>query len=31
MLGKKWSEVVPADYERLLRELRLQPRVVRLS
>jgi hypothetical protein len=31
LLGKKWSEVVPADYERLLRELRLEPRVVRLS
>lgn len=31
LLGKKWSEVVPADYERLLRELRLRPRVVALS
>ena len=31
LLGKKWSEVVPADYERLLRELHLEPRVVRLS
>ena len=31
LLGKKWSEVVPTDYERLLRELRLEPRVVRLS
>jgi hypothetical protein len=31
LLGKKWSEVVPADYERLLRELRLEPRVLRLS
>ncbi len=31
LLGKKWSEVVPADYERLLSELRLEPRVVRLS
>ena len=31
LLGKKWSEVTPADYERLLRELRLEPRVVRLS
>jgi hypothetical protein len=31
LLGKKWSEVAPADYERLLRELRLEPRVVRLS
>jgi hypothetical protein len=31
LLQKKWSEVVPADYERLLSELRLEPRVVRLS
>jgi hypothetical protein len=31
LLGKRWSEVVPDDYERLLRELNLQPRVVRLG
>jgi len=31
LLGKRWSEVVPADYERLLRELNLKPRVVRLA
>lgn len=31
LLGKKWSDVVPADYERLLRELNLKPRVVALS
>jgi len=31
LLGKKWSEVVPADYVRLLREMRLEPRVLRLS
>ncbi|HEX4014192.1 MAG TPA: hypothetical protein VHX17_09950 [Candidatus Cybelea sp.] len=30
LLGKKWSEVVPADYERLLRDLSLRPRVVEL-
>ncbi len=30
LLGKAWSEVVPADYERLLRELQLKPRVVSL-
>lgn len=30
LLGKAWSEVVPADYERLLKELRLKPRVVSL-
>ncbi len=29
LLGKAWSEVVPADYERVLRELRLKPRVVK--
>jgi hypothetical protein len=28
LLGKAWSNVVPADYERLLRELRLKPRVI---
>ena len=31
LLGKAWSDVVPADYEGLLRELRLKPRVVRLA
>jgi hypothetical protein len=29
LLGKTWSEVVPEDYERVLRELRLKPRVVK--
>jgi hypothetical protein len=29
LLGKAWSEVVPADYERVLHELRLKPRVVK--
>ncbi|HLI95408.1 MAG TPA: hypothetical protein VKT72_04875 [Candidatus Baltobacteraceae bacterium] len=31
LLGKKWSEVTPDDYERLLHELHLKPRVVSLS
>lgn len=31
LLGKKWSDVVPADYEGLLRELALRPRVVELG
>jgi hypothetical protein len=31
LLGKAWSDVVPGDYERLLRELRLKPRVVQLD
>jgi hypothetical protein len=31
LLGKKWSEAVPADYERLLHELQLRPRVVALA
>jgi hypothetical protein len=31
LLGKAWSDVVPADYERLLKELRLKPRVLKLS
>jgi hypothetical protein len=31
LLGKAWSDVVPADYERVLRELRLKPRVVKLG
>ena len=30
LLGKPWSDVVPADYERLLHELALAPRVLRL-
>ena len=28
LLGKSWNDVVPADYERLLRELNLKPRVL---
>lgn len=31
LLGKAWSDVVPADYERLLRELQLEPRVIRFT
>ncbi|MEO6912501.1 MAG: quinate 5-dehydrogenase [Candidatus Baltobacteraceae bacterium] len=31
IVGKKWSEVTPADYERLLAELHLRPRVIDLS
>jgi hypothetical protein len=31
LLGKTWSEVVPADYERVLQELGLKPRVVVLT
>jgi hypothetical protein len=31
LLGKKWSEVTPEDYERVLHELRLKPRVVHLN
>jgi len=31
LLGKRWSEVEAADYERLLRELQLKPRVVQLG
>ena len=31
LLGKTWSEVTPADYERVLLELRLRPRVVRFD
>lgn len=31
LLGKKWSDVEPADYERLLHELHLKPRVVNLT
>jgi len=30
LLGKRWNEVVPEDYERLLQALHLQPRVVEL-
>lgn len=30
LLGKRWSDVVPDDYERLLRALDLKPRVVKL-
>ncbi|TAM72895.1 quinate 5-dehydrogenase [bacterium] len=30
-LGKRWEEVTPADYERALRELRFEPRVVNLA
>ena len=30
LLGKRWSDVLPEDYERLLAELHLRPRVVRL-
>ncbi len=29
LLGKAWKDVEPADYERLLRELELKPRVIR--
>jgi hypothetical protein len=31
LLGKKWNEVTPDDYERVLHELHLKPRVVELS
>lgn len=31
LLGKKWSDVTPSDYERLLRELHLKPRVLKLQ
>jgi hypothetical protein len=31
LLGKRWSDVTPQDYERLLRELQLEPRVVSLN
>jgi hypothetical protein len=31
LLAKRWNEVVPEDYERLLQALHLQPRVVRLG
>jgi hypothetical protein len=29
LLGKPWGDVVPDDYERLLKELQLKPRVVK--
>ncbi len=31
LLGKKWADVSPADYERLLAELHLHPRVIELN
>lgn len=31
ILGKEWADVTPADYERLLGELNLAPRVVDIS
>jgi hypothetical protein len=31
LLGKAWSDVEPGDYERLLRELKLKPRVLELA
>ena len=31
LLGKKWSEVTPEEYEGVLHELHLKPRVVRLN
>ncbi len=31
LLGKRWEDVSPNDYERLLRELHLRPRVVVLN
>ena len=31
LLAKRWSEVVPEDYERLLQALHLQPRVVQMG
>jgi hypothetical protein len=31
LLGKKWDEVTPDDYERVLKELHLRPRVVELN
>ncbi|GAC1499023.1 MAG: hypothetical protein NVS1B14_02300 [Vulcanimicrobiaceae bacterium] len=30
LVGKKWDEVTAADYERILRELHLRPRVIEL-
>ncbi|MGA8534589.1 MAG: hypothetical protein WB615_10815 [Candidatus Tumulicola sp.] len=31
LLGKTWNDVTPSDYQGVLRELRLQPRVVNLN
>ncbi len=31
LLGKAWNEIAPADYERLLRDLQLKPRVIQLG
>jgi len=31
LLGKKWDDVTPGDYERVLHELHLRPRVVELA
>ncbi|HEY5427015.1 MAG TPA: hypothetical protein VIJ77_10725 [Candidatus Tumulicola sp.] len=31
LLGKQWSDVTPGDYERVLHELHLRPRVVALG
>lgn len=31
LLGKRWADVTPGDYERVLRELDLKPRVVELA
>ena len=31
LLGKKWDDVVPEDYQRLLRELHLRPRVLKFA
>jgi hypothetical protein len=31
LLGKRWEDVTPADYERVLHELNLHPRVVSLN
>jgi hypothetical protein len=31
LLGKAWTDVTDADYERMLRELRLRPRVIDLQ
>jgi hypothetical protein len=31
LLGKKWNEVTPDDYERVLHELHLKPRVITLA
>lgn len=31
IVGKKWADVTPEDYERVLRELHLKPRVIELG